>query len=401
MINMCKLIKYNKIYLLTFFFLSTDFQTNVYYGIFLFFLVLFLLKYGLRPFFVASYKEDFIARTFFLVWLYGFLLGFIFGNKTEYIIANFAGMICYLVYFIFVRLKIDIDKAIKITYVSGFILSIYAIISILSFLFGFGIPFLESNLDLASTGQFRIFFSNLGVVYPLFATSLGYFLFNRANLPQLVFPKFLFLLTFIVLFLVSASKGYVLGGLYVLGTIFAFSTFNSIRDLRIKPTYILVIILGLILYMVLEDLGYIEIIDKIFDSNDESNIERYDQLYFMIKELDFIGHGLGATIAGTIRSEKSPYGFELVYVNLIHKFGISSLFLFYGWLYMFIRSFKYFKNPITRKYGIFLIGSLGYLFPALGNPSLMHPSLVFLNSLALYILRQLNQDGKRIVNKTI
>ena len=378
--------------------MSTDFSTNVYYGIFILSIILFLLRYGIRPFFVSQYKEDFIAKSFFIVWLYGFILGLLVGNKTEYVIANFAGMTCYLLYFVFARLRIDIDKAIKISFVSGLVLSIYANISMLSFLLGYNVPFLVSNLDLASTGQLRIYFSNLSVIYPLFASSFGYLFFNRNELPKLPFPKFLFLLSFITLFLVSASKGFILGALYVIGTIFVFITLNTLREFRIKPAYFFLVILVLIAYIYLDDMGYINIIESIFSTDDDSNVTRYDQFYYMSNKLNVFGHGLGATITGLERGEDSPYGFEIVYINLIHKFGILSFSLFFGWAYMFARSFKYFMSPKKRKYGIFLIGSLGYLFPALGNPSLMHPSLVMLNTLTLYILRQLNQNDRYIRN---
>lgn len=381
--------------------MSTDFSTAVYYGIFVFSLMLFILRYSIHPFFVSSYKEDFIAKSFFIVWFYGFILGLFVGNKTEYVIANFGGMVCYLIYFVFVRLGIDVDKIIKISLISGFILALYAIISMLSFLLGYNMPFLESNLDLASTGQIRVYFTNMSVIYPLFATSLSYLFFNHKYLQKLPFPKILFLLTFIALFPVSGSKGFILGGLYVVGVFFVFSTISSIHELKFKYSYIIAMIIGLIAYFVLDDMGYITIIDNIFSPDDESNLSRYDQLYYMINDLNFLGHGLGATISSIVRSEEGPYAFELVYINLIHKFGVFSLFLFYGWIYMFIRTFKYFKNPQMRKYGVFLVGSLGYLFPALGNPSLMHPSLVFLNSLTLYLLRQLNQSERLIVNKAI
>ena len=47
------------------------------------------------------YKKgiDFIPLSFFLIWIYGLLIGYYNGNKGTYIVANFAGMFCYLLYY--------------------------------------------------------------------------------------------------------------------------------------------------------------------------------------------------------------------------------------------------------------------------------------------------------------
>lgn len=106
----------------------------------------------------------------------------------------------------------------------------------------------------------------------------------------------------------------------------------------------------------------------------------------MLDDLSFWGKGLGATISGIVRSQDAPYGFELTYINLIHKFGVFSLFLFGGWAYMFFRSICILWKSKNIE-SVIVFSSLGYMFPSIGNPLLMHPTLVLLNCLTLYLIK--------------
>ena len=79
-----------------------------------FFILLFLSSIRIvrlkMKFYFSNKIEDYIALFFFLVWLYGFIRGIILDNNITYIVANFAGMICYLFYFILCCLYLGYQK---------------------------------------------------------------------------------------------------------------------------------------------------------------------------------------------------------------------------------------------------------------------------------------------------
>jgi hypothetical protein len=338
-------------------------------------------------------KEDYIALVFLLVWLYGFFRGLLNGNNRQYVVANFAGMICYFFYFVLLAFKCNLKILTKLLFLSGFILSLIVILRMVFFVLGVTIPFFKDiDIYLSSTGQSRVYFSNIAITYSLFGSSF-YALLFPFNLKTSSFlyrrgVAFLnFVLTAIVIFFITSSKGFLLGGLAILGLIIFASYIRDLLIVKFNKGVFGVILIVILLFSFLVYFGYFTIIENMFSAQDISNKMRYEQLHFILDDLTFFGKGLGATIDGLVRSEDAPYGYELTYLNLVHKFGFMSLFLFIGWIYMFIVSMRFIFMKKQTLYAIVALASLGYLFPSLGNPLLMHPSLVVLNCLTLYFLR--------------
>jgi hypothetical protein len=135
-------------------------------------------------------------------------------------------------------------------------------------------------------------------------------------------------------------------------------------------------------------LGYINIITAMFDNNDTANILRYEQLFYLLNDLTIFGKGLGAVIPEYSRNLEKPYGFELSYLNLIHKFGVFSLVLIILYCVTLIKAFKNIVKGYNVKYAVIAIGAMCYLLPSIGNPLLFAPQAVVLNCLALYIIRK-------------
>ena len=133
-----------------------------------------------------------------------------------------------------------------------------------------------------------------------------------------------------------------------------------------------------------------------FEKEDISNIARYEQLNFLLADMKLLGNGLGATVPGYISNPELPYGFELTFINVIHKFGIFSIVLFFNWIYMFSYLFKQCWNKKNIITNVVMLASLGYLFPSIGNPLLFHPSLVILNSIVLYHIKLEKNNAKKV-----
>lgn len=378
---------------------STNYPSDFYYIIFFILTFCCLTTLFVRCFrFLFGRVEDYIALSFLIVWLYGLCIGLYQGNKTSFVVSNFAGMVCYFTYFIFVVMKINIYSLLRVILLSGVIVSFLSIIVLVLYHLGFyneyTILFLGDGIDYTSTlEQIRCRFATLSLAYSLMAASLLVLISNNLEEKDIIGIKkkkralFYFLLSVVSLFFISASKGFVLGAIFVLSLISFLIYFKQIICAKVSVSLFFLMFVSFILFYLLIKFDYYSIIEKMFSEEDNNNIVRYEQLYSIVNDITFWGKGLGATISGVVRDAEKPYGFELVYINLVHKFGIFSLFLFFGWIHMFKSLFIFLYQGKYPLYTSVAIGSLGYLFPAIGNPLLMAPGLVILNCFTLYYIR--------------
>jgi hypothetical protein len=123
-------------------------------------------------------------------------------------------------------------------------------------------------------------------------------------------------------------------------------------------------------------------LDLIFGAQRLGNVERYAQARELLGDVVPAGHGLGAPItSGYNRSITFPYGFELSFLNVIHKFGVFSLvyFAFLGYC-----AYRILMSPRPAFERAAALGLLGYIFPAVGNPILFAVQAVYLHMLAMH-----------------
>lgn len=347
------------------------------------------------------YKKgiDFIPLSFFLIWIYGLLIGYYNGNKGTYIVTNFAGMFCYLLYYVFIILDISVIKLVNVLKFATISTSIIAIIYYVSDALGVDIAFLNNILgDVnqgSSTGQLRAYFTDLNVGFTLWVVSFVYLLIEKKRkkiyLLQGISSKsyiLFFLWTTFILYFVTASKGFMLAGVFYAFLIPIILYVKRMLLGKASLNIFLFIILFFLIVLVLVTSDYVNIIIKMFDAEDDSNEIRYLQLAYIIEDVNLWGKGLGAIIPNFSRDANAEYGFELSYVNLIHKLGFWAFVLFYNWIYILVkasRNIYYRKNVFNSTLSL---GCMGYLFPSVGNPLLMHPACVILNCIGLYLLRK-------------
>lgn len=123
-------------------------------------------------------------------------------------------------------------------------------------------------------------------------------------------------------------------------------------------------------------------LDVIFGAQRPGNFERYAQAGELLADVVLVGHGLGAPItSGYNRSVTFPYGFELSYLNVVHKFGVFSVLYFWFLAYSGYRILTADRPAMER---CTALGLLGYAFPAIGNPILFAVPAVYLHMLALH-----------------
>ncbi|MEA5127278.1 MAG: hypothetical protein VB074_03775 [Proteiniphilum sp.] len=384
--------------------LSTNLETGIYYLFFFIICFLFFIYIVATHKVVKLQKVDLVALSFIVVWAYGLILGLVKENNMSYVFSNFAGMICYSLYFMLVNYRIHINSLIKIVLVAGLILSLLSCIGMVSFQTGMKLPsFLNGDITFSSTGQVRIYTPTLPVAFSLLGLSFYQILYNNKEYKYLRLNKrinsiFIFIISFASIFIVTASKGFSLGGIYVILIISLFSYGSQLARMKFHSSFILFILLIIVGIVALYRLGYFNIFTDMFSSEDIANVARYTQLDFILDDITFWGNGLGSIVPGFISNREAPYGYELIFLNIIHKFGIFSIFLFFNWIYMFIFLFKRCWNKKNIFTNVIMLSSLGYLFTSIGNPILFHPSLVMLNVITLYHIRQekRNENEKNI-----
>lgn len=394
-------MKIESIFLFLFFIIiGTNFDTGVSYAVFGIVVCLFLITR--KKILIRVRDLDLIAFGFLLLWFYGIVLGLYFHNKTEYIIANNAGMLLYLVYYILLQLNIPKEKIFKLLLFSA---TSIAIITVLIFIFNLlGLPqqiveLLGKSTGGSSTGQRRVYFVSQVSLFPALAYYMAayissnlqkkqYFNIFDFNKKMLIFFAFVFFTACVAFF--TASKGFMLGYIFLL-FILPFSLFyKGLYNGFINKKIFFFIILIIILFLVLLSLGYINIITAIFDDKDGANLARYEQLYYLLNDLTLWGKGLGSVIPGYSRNLDKPYGFELSYLSLIHKFGIFGAIAVILYFVILWKAIRNIIKGIDVKYAVASIGCITYLLPSIGNPLIFAPQAVILNSFAIYLLRKNN-----------
>jgi len=147
-----------------------------------------------------------------------------------------------------------------------------------------------------------------------------------------------------------------------------------------------------ILFWLMNLTGYIDLVYSIFDQKDVGNSVRLDQLNYLVNDLTLLGHGAGALI----KNYRYGYSVELVYVNVIHKYGLMSVFIFLGFALTFIKLFITFKTSVFLT--AILFSFMMYVVPALGNAILFAPLSVFLHVTVLYTISCLEKTKKPNLN---
>jgi hypothetical protein len=384
---------------------------NLFYIIYFFLLILSLMQYGLfSDLTIKINLIDLIPLTMIIIWYYGLILGIARNNNIYFAFRNFFGMNLYLFYYVLIIKKIPTYSIIRVLLYSSATILILSII--LFFLVRFGNldsenPVLKLILGRiytgSSTGKGRLWFLGQTLVFILLALS-----FSRILSPKAVFKKikfqnkinfihiiknlFLSVLIFsmccFVIFFMTDSAGNALAGICILLAIAFCLFFPKILQGKLHFGSIIFISVIAILTSVLILTTYSDIIRKIFTS--EGNIDRIIQIKYLTDDLTPMGHGLGAIIPGYSRNEELPYGFEIIYLNIFHKFGIFAIVIMLIYLYTIVTLLK--RIMTSHEYekkimGFICLGALAYIFISIGNPIAFSSTSVLLHCIVLYIIR--------------
>lgn len=343
--------------------------------------ILFIYRKNIKITFKSSSKLPFLI---ILIWFYGIIMGFINGNKVQFIFQNFAGMTLYLVFYLLYICKYEYKKLIHLIYQASkfsvyftlcmWILKFYGPLSLID-----KIPLLSNY----SSGGDNILYSQELLIFIAYGINL-YKILCGYQKKEYNSQMMIVIITVLDVFVCIKLSGFVLA--FIMTTIMVVFSFVFTKVKLDKLNIVLLIIsISLIIIILLYSYYNNGIVQSIFDMNDGGNKIRIEQIKLAVSECTLSGNGLGATFHSFIRAEEA-YGMEVTYINLIHKFGIFSLILFYSYLKIIIISIKnIIKKNNIEEYLLFLI-AISFIYPSLSNPFLYGAIPVVLHVSVFYVM---------------
>lgn len=334
---------------------------------------------------------DLVPAAFLVIWAYGAIVGVLLENKPIFIVSNFAGMVLYVVYFVLVLAKVKPEILVKTVFFAAIIHALYSYGNTLSVLYS-GRTYLSSV---------RMYYSpGLSVIGPAIASSLMTLTLVRGlgrntNIKAIGLLIFLF----IPYAILSFSKGYFASIVMLIGLGCLVSIIASMRSLRIKTTG-LVFVIFVLTSTILTLYNFGDELRFLYSVEEASNFIRDGQSSFIIREINFWGNGLGAVLeSGFVRNDNQPYGFELSYLSILHKFGYFGFIIFIAYAFCVVIPLRtiFFKKVSYLSW--LAIGGMLFLVPGYGNPLLFHPTIVILHCVVMYWIRWsiLEKEAKKYV----
>lgn len=381
---------------------STTFQYIVLIFLGLFFLTL-IKKYRI----VTMVPLDLIPFLMFSCWMYGVAVGLIKGVETENIFRNFFGMIIYLYYYAFVFSKISNQYLYKAVVLAGICNIIYALFYF--FVWIISEPVVNISDEYSYSNRFRSYYSaGIMVIFPMLSCLVFEKLSGSSNYNKAmagVYDGFwlMFVVSSFAIVFTTFSKGFILAYVFlILGMVFIFIFRSFFVNKKYWSSWSVLVVAVTFLGAVFMYTDVGKQVEYMYSSKELSNNMRSIQRQYLIDEYSFDGAGLGARLESGYERDPRGYGFETTYENVIHKFGIVSVFIFMSLL---IPLFISIKNMLSYKntfYSSISFGLMLYLIPSIGNPMLFSPMFVLMHILSIKFLRETERKSNNLfyaVNK--
>ena len=337
---------------------------------------------------------DCIPAIFLLVWLYGLVLGFLLGNHTIFVISNFAGMSLYIIYFFMLFSNITSNQLIKIVLIAAVVNALYS----------YGqTAWLVLIEDRPYLTMLRTYYSpGLSVLGPCISMSLVMLIFYKRQTLTLKLKHSLGALFFLLPYgVLSFSKGYFASLVILLLLILVVIAVTAAQRLTIKTAgFVYALFCFVVVIAVVQTFG--QELFFLYSAAEASNSVRVEQAPMLIQEINVIGNGLGAVLeSGYFRNENQPYGFELSYLAILHKFGLMGALLWIAYASCILVPLQNIHLNRTCLLSWLALGGMLYLVPSYGNPLLFHPAIVVLHCVILHWIRSsiVNTRERRYVQR--
>ena len=193
------------------------------------------------------------------------------------------------------------------------------------------------------------------------------------------------LILLILLIIASGSKGFYISFLILVSFVLILVLVRAVKQRKITFT-------GMILIILISSL-FIGTHKKVFSSvitllNIEFNEDfpRVIQARELVADYSFWGKGLGASLSSGYSRDAIGYGFELSFHNLVHKLGVMSSFVFFVIAIPFVKSIRKILSGKDLPEAVLSFSLMLYIFPSIGNPTLIAPEYVTFNVIAYYLM---------------
>jgi hypothetical protein len=342
---------------------------------------------------IPDYIKSPLPVVFFFCWVYGVILGLMNGSGLDSV-TNFFGLSLLLTTYLLIWRRFSIQDITGLVIYAGIFQAIFQLSQI----------FFISDLDIVGffiretiygVSDFRLQY-NVGVVFTIAAFNLLTLLkenfFNVPSLKFLVRYRWLTCFVLILGIFVTGSKGYFAAFAITLFIRLLFYKYSNIKLL-------LMIIFTIALIWFFSGTYFADLITVSFSSDELSNAIRDEQVNIIKSEWTFFGKGLGTPLLSGYQRD-SPYGLELTYHSIIHKFGyIVGGLLISCLLFLYFKSIvRFLKNSNVSDAVAFSL--MACLIPAYGNPSLFSPYSVMAICIAMYCLKIRTYMKKPLLNIT-
>lgn len=338
---------------------------------------------------------DLVPGAFLCCWAYGVVLGLIHDNPREAMVRNFAGMICYGFYYMFMYSNMPARLLMRL------ILWAALLNMILGFAFSAYImatgQIVFSGLDVMS-GNARAFYSaNVSLVFCFLAVSLFLSLGTLPGWQEEVGPSpilrwfvnsdIAFFLGSVYYVLLPFGKGFIVNYLILMGA----APLLALLRRRFHPGFryygrLAVVVAGLLaLFFSPAMRDARQGVSDFFSFEHASNVARFEQSEALRSEFTIFGAGLGAGLKSQYTRDALGYGFEQSYENVLHKFGVFSLIIFAAYVYSLLAGLRCFNREASLLSVTALAAAFAFLIPSAGNPMLYATMHVAMHCIALYI----------------
>lgn len=383
------------IYLFTIFILN--FNTNIDYlntfifiVLALFYIIINLIKRSKIKLHKNNLTTNLLPLLLIIVWIYGFFRGLYLGNTRGYIIRNFAGLSVYITYYLILYFKLDLKRLKSFLYKAG----IYAILLTLITYIDTQVlkTYILKNIPILNhyrSGGHNVLIMNQFLIFPIILLSLNNIRIGNRGLLNV----FIFIVASFDILIANNQGGFIVGYfIYIMIFIFA-SGIIKIRTNKLGK----ILLISFIIFALIASIFAIykmpnSFLSEIFSPDAPGNNIRLKQVSMIIKEITFWGKGLGATFDSYVRISEFPYAVEVVYLNLIHKFGVLSTIIFFSYFYIFYKAARFIVNNRNIENSLIAIGLISFIFPAISNPYLFSPYVVVSHTISFILLREYDID---------
>lgn len=356
--------------------------TVIYVGL-LFFLCMFNFRKLRIP---GRSAIDLLPMLFIFTWGYGFLIGLLKSNNISFALRNFSGLLLYFVFYLFIGIGVDVQAIKKIVCMIVILVAIFTPLT-------FGVVKIGHVMEIRKIPLLNCFYLNyddLGNVFVMYycvsfliagyAICLYKCVYNNKYLGKHMLGCVYFLSVIMVCSRCGGTEAALLGMTFIIIAI-------AVRTRLTIKLFLIAMFSTVFICLFLVASG-INPFQKIFGMVDSGNIVRYSQINYILKNLSFVGKGLGAEYT----SIGKGYAIEVQYLDMLYKFGIFSLVIYGGYLITFYKAIKLLKKGNGNILYVIPLALLGGNFIGLGNPVLFSTNTIFSHIVSLLLIKQFEEE---------